>query len=900
MSQNNPWSTASNNGLNFLNQSIPTSNTSPNPSTNTNTQQINSNGFDYNTVLKPNITGLQQQQQQQQHTQQSQQSQPQTFLSAAHDRLQHRNEQINDLFHKLTIDSSNLSPSPSTTTSNTGNQSLSVPTLPFANSRKTQSDDNIVSHSSQFAASSLSLSSSTTATTNDGSSPIDATSTISLSLTTNDLSKDEAKTYLRWYNTILTRKGTRTICLDDVFHFLWNFRLPISIKEEIKKIYNKKHSTTNTTTSTSTSNVNIGEFFALLRIIAHAQQGQKITGRLIKLSAPIPTPFSILSRKRLKEDDDSVNTTNNSQPSNNNNTSSTTKPSSISMNGGGAQQQQDTKLDLDSFTQFLLTGERPNDSENSLNSNKKKSNGKRVKFSENLVTFSEPKDPSAPLLLEPQSKVQDEPLDYSLPMEQLLERMKAQQQQQQQQQQPQSQSQQPLQSFPQPDSEELKDVPGSINNFQNVSIDSVSLGGAPATVPSIFVNNNNANNNTNNSQFLNPNMTGQTGYGLSPQGMSPQQGLSPQLTGYGDYQQPQQQQSQQQSQEEPEMKPLEANLTGSVSKSMRNHMQFASLAPSFQISSPIPQSNSPISSNINILSASNLQGIESSSPSPPLASQYEFNSTNRLRSASAPSLNFTNTGMASLSMPLANNNQARVSSPLARTENGSSDTALQFLEDALSTGPQQQQQQQQQQQTPQQQQQQQFLNPGNTPTMTHNNSWSGYSQAPTPPVQRQQSPQIHSPIPPPAPASRPASNSISAPGLRPPPPPRRRTSSNSPAPAPILPPKPQMPTSHNFAPFQNSSLNSSGSDLLADLNSFHPPGQPQPQTQTHPLAQQQFQQSQPQFQQQQFQQQHLQPQQQQQQQHQQFMYQQQQQQPPPPQQHYQQQPQYQHYAQNRF
>ncbi|GMF89604.1 unnamed protein product [[Candida] boidinii] len=83
--------------------------------------------------------------------------------------------------------------------------------------------------------------------------------------------------------------------------------------------------------------------------------------------------------------------------------------------------------------------------------------------------------------------------------------------------------------------------------------------------------------------------------------------------------------------------------------------------------------------------------------------------------------------MASLSMPLANNNQARVSSPLARTENGSSDTALQFLEDALSTGP-QQQQQQQQQQTPQQQQQQQFLNPGNTPTMTHNNSWSGQLQ----------------------------------------------------------------------------------------------------------------------------------------------------------------------------
>ncbi|GMG24074.1 unnamed protein product [[Candida] boidinii] len=175
---------------------------------------------------------------------------------------------------------------------------------------------------------------------------------------------------------------------------------------------------------------------------------------------------------RLKEDDDSSNNNNNPQSSNNK-TSTTT--SSASMNGNT--QQQDTKLDLDSFTQFLLTGERPNDSESSLNSNKKKSNGKRVKFSENLVTFSEPKDPSAPLLLEPQSKVQDEPLDYSLPMEQLLERMKANQSQQQQ-----LQQSQQLQPFPQSDAEELKDVSGSINNFQNVSIDSVSLGGAPATV----------------------------------------------------------------------------------------------------------------------------------------------------------------------------------------------------------------------------------------------------------------------------------------------------------------------------------------------------------------------------------------------------------------------------------
>ncbi|GMF59294.1 unnamed protein product [[Candida] boidinii] len=197
------------------------------------------------------------------------------------------------------------------------------------------------------------------------------------------------------------------------------------------------------------------------------------------------------------------------------------------------------------------------------------------------------------------------------------------------------------------------------------------------------------------------------------------------------------------------MKPLEANLTGSVSKSMRNHMQFASLAPSFQMSSPIPQSNSPISSNINILSANtNPQSFESPSqsppppqPQPPLTNQYEFNPAHRVRSASAPSPNFPNTGMSSLSVPLANNNQVRVSSPLSRTDNSpSADTALQFLEDALSNGPQNQQQQQQQQQ----QQPQQFLNPGNASTMSHNNSWSGYSQIHSPPIQRQQSPQTPS------------------------------------------------------------------------------------------------------------------------------------------------------------
>lgn len=115
---------------------------------------------------------------------------------------------------------------------------------------------------------------------------------VPLTLRADELSAEEAKTYLRWYNDIVVRRGTNLIRLEDVFAFMRNFSIPEPVRAALSRIF------------TSVTSLNVGEFFALLRLISHSILGQKPKRALIKDPAPIPKPRSILSAKRVQDADD--------------------------------------------------------------------------------------------------------------------------------------------------------------------------------------------------------------------------------------------------------------------------------------------------------------------------------------------------------------------------------------------------------------------------------------------------------------------------------------------------------------------------------------------------------------------------------------------------------------------
>lgn len=218
----------------------------------------------------------------------------------------------------------------------------------------------------------------------------DNDSSIPLSLALNDMSQPELKTYLRWYENIQERKITnKTVTIDDVFLFMHNFKIPQQIKDRMKLVFTKW-----------SNSLNIGQFFALMRLLAHALLGKPLARSLIKLPAPVPRPISILSRKRKANPSDS-----------------TTKAVTLNPN------EPKKKLDIDSFTEFILTGERPVSSppKNPLSN-------KKVKFSEVLSYSSSPPIVANGVLVQPSNAAVQSPhqiLDFSLPMDQLLDKLKA-------------------------------------------------------------------------------------------------------------------------------------------------------------------------------------------------------------------------------------------------------------------------------------------------------------------------------------------------------------------------------------------------------------------------------------------------------------------------------------------
>ncbi|ODV94730.1 hypothetical protein PACTADRAFT_50595 [Pachysolen tannophilus NRRL Y-2460] len=296
---------------------------------------------------------------------------------------------------------------------------------------------------------------------------------IPLSLTIEQLSATEAKTYLRWYNDIITRRGTRTIKIDDVFNFLNNFKLSDQIKKILKKIFVQCQ-----------YSLNIGQFFCLLRLISHSIVDGKIPSRhLIKINSAVPRPVSILSRKRQSEDSDiEDDDTNDEYNDSNDNINGGLEKIGIKgariagetlskNNGSVMMMSSESKLDLDNFAQFMLTGQRPNSPASSLQFGKEKnhSSSKKKKFTKKKVKFSDQVIVQPEINPALENQVQKEDLDFSLPMEQLLGRVP-----------PNRGSTFKSNEEVENEEEELKDMQDSINHFRNVKIDSMSVHGVPS------------------------------------------------------------------------------------------------------------------------------------------------------------------------------------------------------------------------------------------------------------------------------------------------------------------------------------------------------------------------------------------------------------------------------------
>lgn len=283
---------------------------------------------------------------------------------------------------------------------------------------------------------------------------------IPLSLTAQELTLAESKTYMRWYSDILARTNARTVSMADVYQFLHNFRLTAAVKDKINRIFHK-----------ILMSINIGEFFALLRLVSHTLSGREPQRRLVKMEAPVPTPPSILSKKRQNDDPDD-------------------EYPSLAQNEAA----QD-KIDLDSFTQFMLTGERPGE-----RVQKKLKKQKSVKFSDQVVTDIHDINSVGSPMLSPLPQ----PLDYSLPMDQLLTRMA---QGGPSSLQPPSINAQEHRDLPDAEEREiLRDMESQINHFQNLnSVDTASIGGVPSNI-----------HLHGNSGFLLPNATGPTAQTFSP------------------------------------------------------------------------------------------------------------------------------------------------------------------------------------------------------------------------------------------------------------------------------------------------------------------------------------------------------------------------------------------------
>lgn len=287
-----------------------------------------------------------------------------------------------------------------------------------------------------------------------------------LTISSSMLDKNEEITYKRWYKFMESKRRGQAIQLEDIFGFFQNFHLSDSIKERIRYIFRSYQ-----------LGVNMGQFFAIMRVISHSLNDDRLpTRHQILEKSPVPRPKSILSTEIGQETYEEVE--------------------------ADPRSELDNKVDFDSFASLLLTGKTVRKNIR-RKINKKLGKVKKVAFSENLVTFHDEyrqedenyfgSDHYA-YNYDGVSSESCEPLDYSEPMENLLKKMAAK-----------KHNNSALVSKPATlpetaeEREELADMRDSLSRFKQIqTADNVTLGGFTSHFRAYMANNNNQERDNNN------------------------------------------------------------------------------------------------------------------------------------------------------------------------------------------------------------------------------------------------------------------------------------------------------------------------------------------------------------------------------------------------------------------
>ncbi|CCH61298.1 hypothetical protein TBLA_0E02440 [Henningerozyma blattae CBS 6284] len=213
---------------------------------------------------------------------------------------------------------------------------------------------------------------------------------VPLSLSSTQLTPEEQRTYLRWYNNITKHTHSKLITLTDIFNFMVNFRLPQALQNRLTIIFRSCKNA-----------LNIGQFFAVERLIAKAILDSSLPIRkMILEQSGVPKPKSILSQRRAQD-----------------------KYEEVEVDAGGQENTPGNPVDIDSFTSLLLTGKTSKKRVRRIIANEELRN-KKVHFSEKLsfaddVTTYDDDDTSMSM----HGQDSTGQLDLSLPMDQLLNLM---------------------------------------------------------------------------------------------------------------------------------------------------------------------------------------------------------------------------------------------------------------------------------------------------------------------------------------------------------------------------------------------------------------------------------------------------------------------------------------------
>lgn len=290
------------------------------------------------------------------------------------------------------------------------------------------------------------------------------------------LSKEEIKNYTRWFNDIIAKKkdSGETIKLIDVFKFLHtNFSVSEEIKQKMFLIFEDIK-----------QNIGLDNFFAVLRcLVVLINEKGKLPTRQLLLEKALPTlkPRSILANNEDKEEV-YEEVTDDTSPG---------------------------QLDYDNFASLLMTGKSHRVKRVVIRNGSRVQN-KSVKFSDKLVTY-EDEEPVYEYGKEEESTPKTK-LDFSLPMDQLMEQMNNQQHGQ----------------GSKEDEAELADMKESLTHFQNLpKVDNVSLS-MNGALPYMNIQQQSANNVL---QPLRPTATGSANHMMSHHNTNPPKYLQPTATG---------------------------------------------------------------------------------------------------------------------------------------------------------------------------------------------------------------------------------------------------------------------------------------------------------------------------------------------------------------------------------